>query len=337
MYKASITGSSYFLPEGRVTNTQLAEKYGETYQAKFGRALTPDTISKACGINERRYARADERLRDFAAASIIDLLDKTNTQLSDVGAIVLANLSPESFTPSNSSLVFEELSKHYGLKGLKLTTYDINAACSGFLFAVEQATNYVRLGQRKKVIVCGAEILSRMLNGWDYHTGILFGDGAAAVLIEAVEDDVPGINNTFTTSITDYIDDIIYYSPLSKDYDETLKLEGGKVYKHGTALTIAAVKEYLNERNLTADDFDYFIFHQSNTRMLDEIAEKVGIPTGKMLSNLSSVGNTAAASIPICLAQAAEKNTFKANDRVFLCSFGAGYTLGIVDTNWKAN
>jgi 3-oxoacyl-[acyl-carrier-protein] synthase-3 len=335
MYKASITGCSYFLPEQVVSNVHLAEKFNQSYQGKFSKTLTPEVIIKACGIAERRYAQSDDRLRDFASKCIIDLLDKTKTSLNEVDAIILANLSPESFTPSNASLVFEELCKHYGEKGLKITSYDVNAACSGFLFALEQATNYIKLGQKKKVVVCGAEILSRMLNGWDYHTGILFGDGAAAVLVEQTDEEAFGINNTESASITDYIDDITYFSSLSKDYNETLKLEGTKVYKHGTALTIDFVREYLSKNNLTVDSFDYFIFHQANIRMLNDIAGKLNIPTRKMLTNLECVGNTAAASIPLCLAQFHEKMTFSKGDRILLCSFGAGYTVGITDLNWN--
>lgn len=335
MYTATITGCSYALPERRITNERLAKNYQESYYGKFTKRLTPEVILKACGIKERRYVQDDVRLRDLAAQCILDLLEKTATPLAQVDAIILGTLSPESLTPSNASLVLEELCKRSGDKGLKLSAFDVNAACSGFLFGLEQAVNYIRLGQKKKVVVCAAEIMSRMLNGFDYQTGILFGDAAAAVLLERGDEGSYGVIRTETACITEYIDDIVYFSSLSKDFDETLRLQGTRVYRHGTALTISFLEEYLSKNDLTVDTFDHFIFHQSNVRMLRDISERVGIPRHKMLTNLEQVGNTAAASIPLCLAQSCEGNTFKKGDRILLCSFGAGYTVGIADLNWN--
>jgi 3-oxoacyl-[acyl-carrier-protein] synthase-3 len=334
MYQATITGCSYSLPELKITNERLAAEYGESYYEKFGKNLTPDVILKACGIRTRRYVGEHERLRDLAANCIIDLLDSSSSSLHEIDAIILGTLSPESLTPSNASLVFEELCKHYDGRGMRLTAYDINAACSGFLFGLEQAINYVKLGQKKKVVVCGAEIMSRMLNGYDYQTGILFGDASAAVLVEKGSGGF-GINGTKTASVTDYIDDIVYFSSLSKDYDDKLKLQGTRVYKHGTALTVNFVEEFLSTNELSIESFDHFIFHQSNSRMLHDISERMKIPEKKMLTNLEHVGNTAAASIPLCLAQCHERNTFTKGDRILMCSFGAGYTVGIVDLHWN--
>jgi 3-oxoacyl-[acyl-carrier-protein] synthase-3 len=336
MYQATITGCAYSLPELRVTNERLAEVYGQSYCDKFNKTLTPEVILKACGIRERRYVEDHERLRDLATSSIIKLLDNTNARLSDIDAIIVGTLSPESLTPSNASLILEELCKHYDDKGIRLTAYDINAACSGFLFGLEQAINYVKLGQKKKVVVCGVEIMSRMLNGYDYQTGILFGDASGAVLVERSEEEaVFGINRTETASVTDYIDDIVYFSSLSKDYDDTLRLQGTRVYKHGTALTVDFLEEYLTRNELSVESFDHFIFHQSNVRMLQDISERMKIPQKRMLTNLEHVGNTAAASIPLCLAQCHEDNAFTKGDRILLCSFGAGYTVGLVDLNWS--
>jgi 3-oxoacyl-[acyl-carrier-protein] synthase-3 len=335
MYSVSINGCSYFLPEQRIDNQILAERYGQSYHQKFGKSLTADLILRACGIKERRYVSDTERLRDLAASSIIKLLESRGATLADVDGMILGTLSPESLTPSNASLVLEELCKHYDGRGTRLTTYDINAACSGFVFGLEQAINYIRLGQKSRVIVCGAEIMSRMLNGFDYQTGILFGDAAAAVLVERDEQGAFGINRTETASVTDYIDDIVYFSSLSKDYDDTLRLKGTRVYKHGTGLTIDFVEQYLSKHDLSVESFDYFIFHQSNVRMLNDISERLTIPRRKMLTNLEHVGNTAAASIPLCLAEFYEQKTFAKGDRILLCSFGAGYTVGIVDLNWN--
>ena len=336
MYKAVISGSSYFLPEKIVTNTDLSNKYKEVYRIKFSKELTPELINKACGINERRYANNTDRLRDFATNAIVDLLEKTKVSLNEIDGIILATVSPESLTPSNASLVLRELCKRYKLQGLGITAYDVNSACSGFLFGLEQAVNYIKLGQKKKIIVCGVEILSRMLNGFDYHTGFLFGDGAAAVLIECgKEDDLFHINATKTLCITDDIDDITYYSSLSNEYDKRIRLNGSKVYRNGTSSTIQFINQYLYDNQLKERDFDYFIFHQSNTRMLKDIGMKLNIASEKILVNVDSVGNTAAASIPLCLAKFKEKNTFKIGNRILLCSFGAGYSLALADVNWN--
>lgn len=337
MHNAVIRESSYILPEKIVTSTQLSEKYKEAFYKKFSKVLDSEYINKVCGINERRYVADTVRLRDIATKCIIDLLEKSNLLLNDIDMIILATVSPESLTPSNSSLVLRELCKHYNIFGLEIAAYDINCACSGFLFGVEQAVNSIKLGQRKRVIVCGVEIMSRMLNGFDYHTGILFGDGAAALLIEqGNETDSFFVNKTKTVCITDHIDDITYYSSLSNDFDKRIQLDGSKVYKNGTSLTVNFTNQYLRENDLNVADFDYFIFHQSNIRMLNEISSSLKIPIEKMLINVKTVGNTAAASIPLCFAQFNEKKTFKHGNRILLCSFGAGYSLAIVDFNWNA-
>lgn len=335
MHRATIQGCSYHLPEQRIDNEELADRYGQSYREKFGKPLTPELIFRACGIRERRYVTDSERLRDLAANAITKLLTSLGATLTDIDAIIIGTLSPESLTPSNASLVLDELCKQYDGRGVRITSYDINAACSGFLFGLEQAINYVGLGQKSKVVVCGVETMSRMLNGFDYQTGILFGDAAAAVLVERVDFGTYGINRTETASITDYIDDIVYFSSLSKDYTDTLRLKGTRVYKHGTNLTIDFVAQYLSKHGLSVGSFDYFVFHQANIRMLRDISNRLTIPRQKMLTNLEYVGNTAAASIPLCLAQFHEQKTFAKGDRILLCSFGAGYTVGIVDLNWN--
>lgn len=329
---ARIINTAYHLPNNKVSNQDLVKTYSKSYEEKYKKKLVENTIVKACGIKTRYYVGKSDRLRDLAKDCIVKLLDKSRYQLSDIDAIIIANLSPESFTPSNASLIFEELVNYYDFRGLSMTAYDINSACSGFLFGIEQAENWIKLNKKKRIIVCGVETLSRLLNKFDYHTGILFGDGAAAFLIEASEN--PGIISTSSTCITDNINDITYLSPLSSDYDTVLNLEGYKVYRNGTNLTIKYIRDYLIENKLAIDDFDYVICHQANIRMLNEIAKELKIPSSKMLSNLENVGNTAAASIPLCAAQFDEKEKFKKGDRILLCSFGAGYALAHTDLIW---
>lgn len=325
-----IIGSSYELPQRIINNNTLVNLYEEPYLKKYGKALSEETIYKACGIEERRYLTASERLRDLGANCIINLLKETNTSLSDIDAIIISNSAPESITPSNANLIFAEVAKYYNELDLKMTTYDVNSACSGFLFALEQADNYIRLGKKKKIIVCAVEAISRLLNNFDYHTGILFGDGAGAFLLEASNDQ--GILHTDSICVTDNISDIVCYSHLSKEKDKSLNLEGYKVYRNGTALTINYIKKYLTSKNFKIQDFDYVICHQANARMLRTISKALNIPQHKMLTNIKYVGNTASASIPICFAQ--NEKMFKSGNRILLCSFGAGYSLGLTDLIW---
>ena len=322
--------TAYILPENVITNESLVATYRDDYEKVRSEKLNGDTIFRVCGIKERRYVSENTRLRDLGKDVIIKLLKNANLKLTDIDCIILTTLSPETYTPSNASLVLKELVDFYNIDNFHITTFDINAACTAPLFAIELADNYIRLGKKKRIIICSVEIVSRMLNQWDYHTGILFGDGAGAILLESSITD-KGIVYTECNSVSDNVNDINYLSSLSTQFDKRLKLKGSRVYKNGVTITTDAIIKYFKENNITIDMFDYFIFHQANDRMLVEIEETLKIPSEKMLKNIEKVGNTAGASIPICLAQFNENNTFKKGNRILMCGFGAGYTYGIVD------
>jgi len=331
MKTAVITNSAYFLPENIVTNNNLVDVYKSNFFQINNSDLDEDSIYKRCGIRERRYVDDSTRLRDLSKNVILKLLENSNTSLLEIDAIILNTLSPETYTPSNASLVLKELTDYFQIKDFHLTCFDVNAACTAPLFAIELANNYIQLGKKKKIIVCSVEIVSRMLNNWEYHTGILFGDGAGAMLIEAGNEDDKGIIDTRCLCVTDKISDINYFTSLSKDFNEKLELQGSKVYKNGVSITTTALQKYFLEKNISVANFDYFIFHQANDRILIDIQKRIGIPDSKMLKNIELVGNTAGASVPICFAKFDEKKQFKKGDRILFCSFGAGYTYGIID------
>lgn len=317
--KAVVTTIAHYLPERIVNNDEISIKY-----PKVG---SPDDIFQKTGIIERRYSD-DLTTGGMATEAVKTLLKKASLVPNDIDMIIVGTLSPDYFNIATAVLVINNI------EARRAWGYDVVAACPSFLMAVQLAVTEIETGGAKRIVVCGADRMSSTLNAFDHKTGVLFGDGAAAVLIEAKQDDDKrGVNNCLSKVVADDMKDVYFRTPFSCDNwaDEKFELDGKKVYRHGVDLTSDFIGEFLKKNSLTLEDFKYIVPHQANIRMLKEIAVKLNVPIEKFLVNIHNVGNTAGASVPLCLSQKVEEGIVKKGDRLLLVSFGAGYTLSITD------
>ncbi len=316
--KAKITGTAHYIPDRVVNNVELSERYG---------TITPDRILMKTGMQERRYSD-DLTSAKMAVKSVEKLLEKTGTRADEIDCIIVGTLTPDYFFPSNAAVVIKKVG------AVNAFGYDVSAACSSFLYGIEQAQMMVQVGKAKKVIVCGTDRMSKTINAFEHKTGVLFGDAAACVLIEPCSDEEQGINACWSKVDADDLEDVYYKTPFNSDNyaNEKFELDGHKVYINGTGLSAPFIKDFLQKNSLSITDFKYIVPHQANMNMLDDIAEQLGVPMSMFLTNLEMMGNTAGASVPLCLSQKVEEGVIQKGDRLLLVSFGAGYTLSITDT-----
>lgn len=316
--KAKITGTAHYVPDRVVNNEELSERYG---------TITPDRILMKTGMHERRYSD-DLTSAKMASKSVERLLEKTGTRADEIDCIIVGTLTPDYFFPSNAAVVIKKVG------AINAFGYDISAACSSFLYGMEQAQMMIQVGKAKKIIVCGTDRMSKTINAFEHKTGVLFGDAAACVLIEPCSDEEQGINACWSKVDADDLEDVYYKTPFNSDNyaNEKFELDGHKVYANGTGLSGPFIKEFLQKNSLSITDFKYIVPHQANMNMLDDIAEQLDVPLSMFLTNLEMMGNTAGASVPLCLSQKVEEGVIQKGDRLLLVSFGAGYTLSISDT-----
>lgn len=317
-----------YLPESKVTNAELVQKYPTI--------LSEQEIIDKCGIEERHSARGKENSTDLAVKAIQKLLDSSGVERSEIDLVIIGTITPECFFPSPATLVIDRVGLGNAIG------FDLAAACSGFTYGVEDAV--VRLnavgpytGRWNKAIVCATDVMSRTINAYDYRTGILFGDAASAALIEKESCEAKGFRvlNTYTKVVKDHVGEVYFKTPFGLEEGQKweaqkFELDGGSVYRNGVALMIEVIQEYKDKFNIDLDTVDYFVPHQANQNMLNDIGSGLGL-TDRMLKNIKLVGNTATCSIPLCLSEFQSKGQFKSGERVLLASLGAGYTLGVVD------
>lgn len=327
--KAVITGVGGYVPEYILNNSELSNIVD----------TSEEWIIQRVGIRERRINKdKGKATSDLAVNAIKQLLTKTNTDPNDVDLLICATITSDLGFPATANLI--------GLKaGLsKAFNFDISAACSGFVYGLEIASRMIESGAYKKVILVGAEMMSAIVDYTDRTTCTLFGDGAAAVLIEPTKDDNVGI-----------IDRIIGYDGAGKEY---LHMKAGGslnpasyhtidnhehfVYQEGKAVYKAAVStmselsvEMMRRNNLTSNDLSWFVPHQANMRIIEAVADRMGITKDKTLINIERYGNTTAATVPLCFWDFEKK--LKLGDNIIITAFGAGFTWGSIYLKWGYN
>jgi 3-oxoacyl-[acyl-carrier-protein] synthase III len=318
--KVKITGVGHYLPDKVINNKFLSENY----------SISEQDILRKTGIKERRYVDEATTTADIVCHAINDLLKNASMGIEDIDCIIVGTLTPDYFFPSTAVCAINQI------KAKKAWGFDLSAACSGFCYGVSTATAMIQQGNLRKVIVCGADRMSTTLNNFDYKTAVLFGDGAGAVLLEATDDEEHIIKGNLCKVEADDLEDVYFKTPFNThDWTrEKFELQGGKVYRSGVKFMAETIQEYLHKNNLTFDDFDHIIPHQSNMNMLKDTVKRLGIGIDSFKTNIEKVGNTGGASIPICLSQYVQNGEIKKGDRVLLASFGAGYTVSIIDLVW---
>jgi len=326
--KSIITGTGHFVPPKVVTNLDLEKKMN----------TTDEWIRQRSGIVERHFVEPGVGSSDLGNEAALRAIDDANIDKSEIDFIIAATLSPDHYFPGIGVMVQAKL----GLSGIG--ALDVRNQCTGFIYALSVADQYIKTQTYKKILVVAAEVQSSNLdysdNGRDM--AVLFGDGGAAVILEPNDkDDGRGILSTHLFSDGNYISDLWMERPSSKD-NPTFKKEyfdekkyypcmsGKNVFKNASEKMPAAVRTALEHNNITIEDVDHLIPHQANDRISLMVARNLRIPVEKVIRNIDRLGNTTAASIPIALDEALKNGRIKEGDTVVLTAFGSGYTWGSV-------
>ena len=330
MPNGKITGTGYYVPDNVVTNDDLAQRI----------TTSDEWIRERSGIEERRYfTQGKDTVSNMGVAAAQMALERADLDAQEVDAIILATFTPDFYLPGSGVLIQHQL----GLAEKGIPAFDIRQACSGFVYGVSMANDFIKAGSYKKVLVIGSEIQSTFLNFDDdnRHTAVLFADGAGAVVVEANEEEGLGILSSHLHSDGSFAQNLMIKAPRShmrkEDFasaNDELIMDGRIVFKNAVTRFSEAIQEGLDTHGLQAQDIDMLIPHQANLRIAEAIRKTMELPEENVHNNIQKYGNTTAASIPIVLNEAWELGKIKKGDLVCLAAFGAGFTWGSVMMNW---
>ena len=325
MQNAKITGIASYVPDYVLTNDELSHMVD----------TNDEWITTRVGIKERRILKGEGTgSSDLGVKAVAELLKKTGVKPDDVELVICATSNPDYRFPSTASIVLEKL-------GIKTAYgYDIQAACAGFIVALQAGTAYIKSGLYKHVVVLAAEKMSSMVNYKDRSTCPLFGDAAACVMLEPTDEEV-GVKDAVLHTDGMGLPHLLMKAggavhPASHetvDHDEHFVYQEGRaVYKHAVTDMLTSSESVMARNGLSVDTIDYFIPHQANLRIIEAIADRIKLPEEKLLVNIQKYGNTSASSIPLCMAEFEHK--FKKGDKLVLTAFGAGFTWGALYLVW---
>lgn len=315
---AKIIGMGYHVPKKILSNADL-EKLVET---------SDEWITSRSGIKERRVVKDDETTADLGAKAAKAALKSAKLEAKDIDLIIVATFTPNNLMPSTATIIQNKL------KAKNAAAFDISAACSGFIYALTVAHQFLSTGFYKNALVVGAETITKFIDFTDRNTCVLFGDGAGAVVLKGCKQGLGIINSYIMSNGNNFITIPAGGSamPCSTEAlegrQQFVKMDGREVYKFGVKVVPDALTELLNKCKLKISDIDKIIFHQANVRIIDAVCAKLGIEPEKSYVNLHKYGNTSAASIPIALCEAVQEKAIKKGDLVVLVGFGAGMTWG---------
>lgn len=316
---AKIAGFGKFLPDKILSNADL-EKMVET---------NDEWITRRVGIKERRITEGDVFTSDIATAAAKDALENAGVSAEELDMIIVATISPDMYTPSVACIVQSNIG------AANAVAFDMNAACSGFVFAITTAKQYIENGMFKKILVIGAECLSKLTDYKDRSTCVLFGDGAGAAVLEA--SDECGVMNCLIASDGSMggsitapnlrIDEVDIERRVG-DNVHTIWMDGGEVFKFAVRYMSAAVLEVVEAAGLTMDDISLIVPHQANYRIIEGARKRLGVAEEKMYSNIHRYGNMSSACIPIAICEAIEEGRIKKGELAVIVGMGGGLTWG---------
>ncbi len=323
---AMITGVGMYTPD-KVLDNKYFESIVET---------NDEWIKTRTGISERRILE-NGATSDLAAGAALDLFEKHNVNPEEIDVIIIATVTPDMFFPATACLVQNKIG------AVNAWGFDLSAACSGFLFALQTGASLVESGRYKKVLVIGADKMSAITDYTDRNICILFGDAGSAVLLEPTEDKSLGLQNTILR-VDGSGKDALYMlggGSLNPASHETVDKKWHYIYQDGKAVFKVAVKgmadvsaELMEKSNLKSEDIAYLVPHQANLRIIDATAQRMGLSKDKVMINIDKYGNTTAATIPLCLTEYYRAGKVKKGDNLILSAFGAGYTWGAIHVVW---
>lgn len=332
MQKSRILGVGHYVPQRIVTNHQLAEMMN----------TNNEWIVERTGIESRHwFTPGVDTVTSMSKNASEMAMDRAGVKASEIDFIIFATITPDYFIPGNGVLLQRELDM--GTIG----ALDIRNACSGFIYALSIADQFIKTGMYKKILVVGAEIQSSALDKSDEgrSSSVIFADGAGAVVLGAVKSDQPGILSTHLHSQGEYAEELYCKDPgssrevrISPEMFESgsffLKMNGNAVFKHAVVRFMEVIKEALDANNLDQAAIDLLVPHQANLRISQYIQKQLGLPDEKVFNNIMNKGNTTAATIPIALSEAWEQGKIKEGDLICLAAFGSGFTWASALLQW---
>jgi 3-oxoacyl-[acyl-carrier-protein] synthase-3 len=323
--RAAITGVQGYVPEYVLTNAEL-EKLVDT---------NDEWITSRTGIKERRILKGEGMgTSHMGTKAVLGLLEKTNTKPEEVDLLICCTTTPDMVFPATANLICADIG------AFNAFGYDLQAACSGFLFGLATGSQFIETGKYKKVIVVGADKMSSIVDYTDRSTCIIFGDGAAAVMLEP------------STTGNGVIDSILRSDGRGADYlrmkaggsrypasaetvaakEHYIFQEGATVFKFAVSNMASVAAEIMEKNNLTSEDITYLVPHQANKRIIDATANRMGVDESKVMLNIYKYGNTTSGTIPLCLWDYESK--LKTGDNLILAAFGGGFTWGAIYLKW---
>ena len=323
----AITGCGSAAPEAILTNYHLAQMV-ET---------SDEWIKTRTGMSNRHIASPTESLSQLSAVAAKNAIAMAGISATDIDLIILATSTPDD--------MFGSACKVQGLIGAtNAVAFDLTAACSGFLFALINATQFIRNGVYRNVLIIGADVLSRWVDWSDRASCVLFGDGAGAAVCQSIAEgdrllsygmysngsQNDSLNLNYQSDSQALVDGIT----AQKGTYHPITMNGKEVYRFAVARVPEAIEKAMFHANLTADDIDWLLLHQANQRIMDAVAKRLKIPSEKILSNIAEYGNTSAASIPLALDAAVREGKVKPGDTIAASGFGAGLTWGTAIFQW---
>lgn len=318
MKNAKMIGFGLYTPKNLVENERLQE-FLET---------SDEWIRTRTGI-ERRYISLDENTSDLAVEASKKALSQARLSAEEIDLIIVATVTPDNFTPSTACIVQDKL----GAKNA--WAFDINAACTGFIYALKLGRSLIRSGEVNNALIIGAETLSKALNWEDRGSCVLFGDGAGATVLTSTEEDcgIKCVNVKSDGSKGDSL--VIQGLPLNSPFkdgrevsENYINMNGREIFKFATKVMEESIVEILEKENIKIEDIAAIIPHQANLRIIDYVVKRLGIPREKFITNLQNYGNTSGASIPIALCESIDEGNLKKGDNIIMVGFGGGLTWG---------
>jgi 3-oxoacyl-[acyl-carrier-protein] synthase-3 len=327
--RSKITAVSHYLPERRVTNKDFEKTLDTSDQWIFERT----------GIRERRWVEKGTATSDLATEAVKLLLAQRRIDASEIDLIIVATVTPDMVFPSTACLVQHKI----GAKNC--WGFDLSGACSGFIYALATGAQFISTGAHRKVVVIGADVMTSIMNPEDRATCVLFGDGAGAVLLEPAEPGETGIIDFILKS--DGMGGQFLYMPaggsLNPATAETVEKkmhyivqDGKNVFKYAVRGMADISQEILVKNSIDSKDIKLYIPHQANLRIIQAAVERMKLDPSRVALNIDRCANTTAATIPICMSEAAETKRIQRGDKVLLASFGAGFTWGSLLLSWEA-
>lgn len=323
-----ITSFGHFIPSKRIGNTELANRF----------EITEDWINERTGIQQRAYYE-DGATSDMIVHAALDCLQQAKVDAKDIDCIIVATMTPDYYCPSSAAIVHQKLKTH------NAAGFDIMAACSGYIYALQLADALIRSRTYDKILVCGADKMSSVINPVDRKTTLVLADGAGVSLLEYDPTENHIIDTLCRLDSTNAMDVSIKTggsaAPLREDniqnQNHYLQFNSKTIFQNGIALMKKIIVEILERNQLTFDDIDAIVPHQANKRMIEALAQELSLSIEKFIINVEHIGNTSAGTIPIALSQAVANRILKGNVKILLASLGAGFTYAasIINLNIK--